>query len=184
MNPWRWRFKISLCHTRDETSRWKFSCEFSSNSASRTYPLPWNWIFINWTLDSRHTILWVPPETITLSSSEVGVSIEGSHAVEWRLVLVVTRQTSIQFDGLVQERRNSITHALEFRISCTNPSTCGQSTVVVLDLQCVWDICCDVTDNAIWVLADRNKRYWRMFLKTYHFCGYELVLYVCILFIC
>ena len=26
------------------------------------------------------------------------------------------------FDGLVQERRNSIANALELRLSCTNPS--------------------------------------------------------------
>ena len=29
------------------------------------------------------------------------------------------------FDGLVQERRNSIANALELRLSCTNPSTCA-----------------------------------------------------------
>ena len=29
----------------------------------------------------------------------------------------------IQFDGLVQERRNSIANALELRLSCTNPSS-------------------------------------------------------------
>ena len=28
------------------------------------------------------------------------------------------------FDGLLQERRNSIANALESRLSCTNPSTC------------------------------------------------------------
>ena len=28
------------------------------------------------------------------------------------------------FDGLVQERRNSIVNALELRLSCTNPSNC------------------------------------------------------------
>ena len=28
-----------------------------------------------------------------------------------------------QFDGLMQERRNSIANALELRISCTNPSS-------------------------------------------------------------
>ena len=27
-----------------------------------------------------------------------------------------------QFDGLLQERRNSIANALELRLSCTNPS--------------------------------------------------------------
>ena len=59
------------------------------------------------------------------------------------LVLVVTRQTphTIRWvDGSVQKRHNSITHALEFRISCTNPSTCGQSTAFVLDLRCDWDM--------------------------------------------
>ena len=33
--------------------------------------------------------------------------------------------TSDYFDGLVQERRNSIANALELRLSCTNPSTCN-----------------------------------------------------------
>ena len=28
------------------------------------------------------------------------------------------------FDGLVQERRNSIANAMELRLSCTNPSIC------------------------------------------------------------
>ena len=35
------------------------------------------------------------------------------------------------FDGLVQERRNSIVNALELRVSCTNPSiywSCGIET--------------------------------------------------------
>ena len=31
------------------------------------------------------------------------------------------------FDGLVQERRNSIAYALELRLSCTNPSICSLS---------------------------------------------------------
>ena len=30
-------------------------------------------------------------------------------------------------DGLVQERRNSITNALELRLSCANPSMCPLS---------------------------------------------------------
>ena len=29
-----------------------------------------------------------------------------------------------EVDGLVQERRNSISNALELRLSCTNPSKC------------------------------------------------------------
>ena len=29
---------------------------------------------------------------------------------------------NLYFDGLVQERRNSIANALELRLSCTNPS--------------------------------------------------------------
>ena len=31
----------------------------------------------------------------------------------------------LYFDGLVQQRRNSIANALELRLSCTNPSICG-----------------------------------------------------------
>ena len=31
----------------------------------------------------------------------------------------------VQMDGLVQERHNSNTNALEFRLSCTNSSTCA-----------------------------------------------------------
>ena len=30
------------------------------------------------------------------------------------------------FDGLVQERRNSIANALELHLSCTNPSTSSE----------------------------------------------------------
>ena len=160
------------------------------------------WIFINWTLDSRHTILWVSPETITPDFIQLSRHFIQRKSIESQLkaptqssdsfVFAVTRQTSIQFDGNVSARKtNSITHALEFRLSCTNPSTCGQSTALVLDrsamcLRCtgIHIICCDVADDAIWVLADRNRRYWRMFLKTYHFCGYEIVLRVCISLIC
>ena len=44
-----------------------------------------------------------------------------------------------QFDGLVQERRNSIANALELRLSCTNPSnwyvlTTSWSFVILLGL--------------------------------------------------
>ena len=35
------------------------------------------------------------------------------------------------FDGLVQERRNSIANALELRLSRTNPSICKQHDVYV-----------------------------------------------------
>ena len=30
-------------------------------------------------------------------------------------------------NGLVQERRNSIANTLELRLSCTNPSICGEA---------------------------------------------------------
>ena len=45
---------------------------------------------------------------------------------DWHMLLVITfiEFTILvwQFDGLVQERRNSTANALELRISCTNPS--------------------------------------------------------------
>ena len=40
------------------------------------------------------------------------------------IIFVVTLGTVHHFDGLVQERRNSIANALELRLSCTNPSIC------------------------------------------------------------
>ena len=36
------------------------------------------------------------------------------------------------FDGLVQERRNSIANALELRLSCTNPSICDRAFYRIL----------------------------------------------------
>ena len=41
------------------------------------------------------------------------------------VVLAFFFSTSQHFDGLVQERRNSIANALELRLSCTNPLTSG-----------------------------------------------------------
>ena len=37
-------------------------------------------------------------------------------------IYLVAYHRNIYFDGLVQERRNSIANTLEFRLSCTNPS--------------------------------------------------------------
>ena len=34
------------------------------------------------------------------------------------------RDLTVHFNGLVQEKRNSIANALELRLSCTNPSIC------------------------------------------------------------
>ena len=36
--------------------------------------------------------------------------------------IIKIRQSHDRFDGLMQERRNSIANALELRLSCTNPS--------------------------------------------------------------
>ena len=37
-------------------------------------------------------------------------------------ILGLSTETSLYFDGLVQERRNSSALAMELRLSCTNPS--------------------------------------------------------------
>ena len=41
---------------------------------------------------------------------------------EYRIEITFMSRNAVYFDGLVQERRNSITNALELRLSCTNPS--------------------------------------------------------------
>ena len=43
-------------------------------------------------------------------------------AITWAIVDLVTRSCGIHLDGLVKERCNSISNALELRLSCTNPS--------------------------------------------------------------
>ena len=43
-------------------------------------------------------------------------------------ILGLSRETSLYFDGLVQERRNSSALAMELRLSCTNPSISSHDT--------------------------------------------------------
>ena len=40
----------------------------------------------------------------------------------WKLKLSIRSESCDNIDGLMQERHNSIAHALEFHLSCTNPS--------------------------------------------------------------
>ena len=40
--------------------------------------------------------------------------------------------TVYDIDGLVQERRNSSALAMEFRLSCTNPSICEDNVIILL----------------------------------------------------
>ena len=45
-----------------------------------------------------------------------------------------------EFDGLVQERRNSSALAMELRFSCTNSSNYSFVTIVILGLMGAWVI--------------------------------------------
>ena len=38
---------------------------------------------------------------------------------------IMSMQSKVRVDGLVQERRNSSALAMELRLSCTNPSICN-----------------------------------------------------------
>ena len=119
------------------------------------------------TTRNNHTWLYSTFEIFSCPA-RLPSELKAPSRVTVRPVLVVTQETSIQFDGLLQERRNSIAHALELRLSCTNPSTCGQSTAFVLDMRCVWDMLWCGRRRKIYEtqLADRNKRYWQMFKPT------------------
>ena len=68
------------------------------------------------------------------------------YAYNWVLLCFVVVLVSFRFDGLLQERRNSIANALELRLSCTNPSNfihillgdfIGIGTILWLS-QCQW----------------------------------------------
>ena len=50
----------------------------------------------------------------------------------WSLILGFQLTGHQHFDGLVQERRNSSALAMEFRLSCTNPSICSSYDLVQL----------------------------------------------------
>ena len=70
------------------------TCEFSRSFLPHGF-IPWNWILINWTMDSRHTIMWVPPETITPDLIQFSryflarrdCRLNWRHPVEWQYVL-------------------------------------------------------------------------------------------------
>ena len=121
--------------------------------------IPWNWILINWNFDSRHTILWVPPETIIPDFIQLsrhflnwrGCSLNWRHPFElqfclggyWRDLHTLRWSSAVT----VQERRISIAHALELRLSCTNPLKCHG--VCVRPAMCEIGLCFDVADDAI-----------------------------------
>ena len=66
------------------------------------------------------------------------------------------------FDGLVQERHNSIANALELRLSCTNPSIC----VCPLQLTCCR--CLKWTQPSPSLLLPYSQSFWRWSVSCVH----------------
>ena len=131
------------------------TCEFSSNSASRIYTLELDLNQLKfWIHDTRFCEYHQKQSYLILFNfqgifltGEVAVWIEGTH-LSYSFVLVVTRDTLRWSSAVtVQERRISIAHALELRLSCTNPLKCHG--VCVRPAMCEIGLCCDVADDAI-----------------------------------
>ena len=118
--------------------------------------IPWNWILINWnfgftTHDSVSTTI---PDFIQLSRQFLnrrGCSLNWRHPFELQFCLggYLRDLHTIRWSSAVtvQERRISIAHALELRLSCTNPLKCHG--VCVRPAMCEIGLCCDVADDAI-----------------------------------
>ena len=175
VKPWRWRL---LCHTRHQTWWWQYLlvslaevfCLTDLYLGIGSNQLNYGFATHDSVSITRNNHTWLKNSTFEVFScpARLPSELKAPSRVPVRPVLVVTQETSIQFDELLQERRNSIAHALELRLSCTDPSTCGQSPSFVLDMRCVWDMLWCGRWRKIYEtqLADRNKRYWRMFKPT------------------
>ena len=121
------------------------TCGFSSNSASRIYTLELDLNQLKfWIHDTRFCEYHQKQSYLILFNfqgifltGEVAVWIEGTH-LSYSLVLVVTRETSIHFDGVVQwqckkDVSPSLTHWSYVFLALTHWNV----TAFVLDLRCV-----------------------------------------------
>ena len=135
------------------------TCEFSSNSASRIYTLELDLNQLKfWIHDTRFCEYHQKQSYLILFNfqgifltGEVAVWIEGTH-LSYSFVLVVTRETSIQFDGVVQWQCKkdvfpSLTHWSYVFLALQNPLKCHG--VCVRPAMCQIGLCCDVADDAI-----------------------------------
>ena len=121
------------------------TCEFSSNSASRIYTLELDLNQLKfWIHDTRFCEYHQKQSYLILFNfqgifltGEVAVWIEGTH-LSYSFVLVVTRETSIHFDGVVQwqckkDVSPSLTHWSYVFLALTHWNV----TAFVSDLRCV-----------------------------------------------
>ena len=90
------------------------------------FPVPLN-VSVNPLCSEFSVLTHMHSHFIPLIHTEKAQVVESFHHGRQRLKLSHTVNTiaTDNFDGLVQERRNSIANALELHLSCTKPSTFG-----------------------------------------------------------
>ena len=126
-----------------------FDVFFNLRLNKRLSKQPWGWWFetLSWSLwrqckdtSAWQSLIWRQHPHITV------VTIMNYKIKQNDYILVNVNRTicSYNIDGLVQERRNSSALAMEFRLSCTNPSTCAtciwHRRVMVNKFTILWEV--------------------------------------------